>query len=175
MEATLLHLTNVDNEEADFELALQQLSRDMIRLCYLKRPVTFDWYCRDFLYTNVRFVAVIARKIDRAKWLFPYEFSSLSMGPVIQSRHYFKIRFWNGFYVVFDNDETIPFENDQASRIEEMLRHDDETQTVMEKVRAICESTGVLLSPQFVSLSRMARGVSEVMETQAFCKQVQND
>ena len=164
-----------NSEEADFELALQHLSYDMIRLCYLKRPVTFDWYYRYFLYTNVRFVAVIPRKIDRAKWLLPYEFWSLSMGPVIQSRHFFKIRFWNGFYVVFDNNETIPFENDQATRIEEMLRHDDETQMVMEKVRAICKSSGVLLSPQFVSLSRMARGVSEVTEIQNFCRQVQND
>jgi hypothetical protein len=77
--------------------------------------------------------------------------------------------------VIFDNDESVPFENDQAARIEEMLRHDDETQTVMEKVRSICESTGVLLSPQFVSLSRMARGVNEVTEIQNFCKQVQND
>ena len=97
MEATLLQLMNFDNEEADFELALQQLSCDMIRLCYLERPVTFNWYYRDFLYTDVRFVAVISRKIDCAKWLYPYEFWSLSMGPVIQSRHYFKIRFWNGF------------------------------------------------------------------------------
>jgi hypothetical protein len=151
-----------DSEEDEFERGLQQLACDMIRLCYLKRPVTFDWYYNDFLYTNVRFLGLVTDKIRHAKWLFPYEFWSLSMGPVIQSRHFFKIRFWNGFYVVFDNEESIPFEDDQAARIEEMLRDDDETQSVIERVRAICSSTGVLLSPQFVSISRRARAANEI-------------
>jgi hypothetical protein len=66
--------TQSEIEEADFELGLQQLSCDMIRLCYLHRPVTFDWCYGDFLYTNIRFVALVAGKI---------EIWSLSMGPVI--------------------------------------------------------------------------------------------
>ena len=169
MKAIFFRHMNFDNEEANFELALQNLTCDMIRLWYLDRPVTFYWYYRDFLYTDVRFVALISRKIERAKWLFPYEFWSLSMGPVIQSRHIFKIRYWNGFYVVFDNDEPVPFENDQAERIEEMLRNDDETQSVMEKIRAICKSTGVLLSPQFVSLSRRARAANQLEHDQTLC------
>jgi hypothetical protein len=61
-------------EEADFELRLQQLSCDMIRLCYLHKPVTFNWYYGDFLYTNIRFVALVTGQFEKAKWMFPYEF-----------------------------------------------------------------------------------------------------
>ena len=80
----------------------------------------------------------------------------MSMGPVLQSRHFFKIRYHNGFYVLFDNDE-IPFENGLSARVEELLRDDNESETVMERIRAICDTTGVLLSPRFVSLTREAR------------------
>ena len=78
-----------DLDQAYFELGLQELSRDMIRLCYLRRPATFNWYYRDFLYTNIRFVALVTGMTEKARWMFPYEFWSLSMGPVIQSRHFF--------------------------------------------------------------------------------------
>jgi hypothetical protein len=79
------------------------------------------------------------------------------MGPVIQSRHFFKIRYHNGFYVVFDNDDSQPFDDGRATRVEDMLRDDNEAESVLERVRAICQSTGVLLSPRFVSLTREAR------------------
>jgi hypothetical protein len=143
-------------EQADFETHLHTLSREMIRLCYLHRPVIFDWYYNDYLYTNIRFLALMVGECEKAKWMFPYEFWSISMGPVIQSRHFFKIRYHNGFYVLFD-DEELPFENDLGTRIEELLRDDNESESVMERIRAICKITGVLLSPRFVSLTREAR------------------
>jgi hypothetical protein len=145
------------DEESDFDRALQLLSVDIIRLCYLDRPVTFDWYYNDFLYTDVKFVAVIENKIEYPRWMYPYAFWSLSMGPIIQSRHFFKLRYWNGFYVVFENLEPTPFESDQATQVEEMLRDDDGLQKPMKIVRDICTQTGVLISPQFVTLSRRAR------------------
>jgi hypothetical protein len=78
------------------------------------------------------------------------------MGPVIQSRHFFRIRYHNGFYVLFD-DEDRPFEYSLGSRVEELLRDNNEWDSVMERVRAICEDTGVLLSLRFVSLTREAK------------------
>ena len=143
-------------EQADFERHLHTLSREIIRLCYLMRPVIFDWYYNDYLYTNIRYLALVVGACEKAKWMFPYEFWSMSMGPVLQSRHFFKIRYHNGFYVLFDNEE-IPFENGLSARVEELLRDDNESETVMERIRAICETTGVLLSPRFVSLTREAR------------------
>ena len=145
------------NEECEFDRALELLSVDIIRLCYLERPVTFDWYYNDFLYTNVKFVAMLENRIEHPKWMFPYAFWSLSMGPIIQSRHFFKLRYWNGFYVVFENLEPTPFEGDLAEQIEYMLRDDDGTQQPMKLVRDICQQTGVLMTPQFVTLSRKAR------------------
>jgi hypothetical protein len=142
--------------EADFEKHLHTLSREMLRLCYLNRPVIFDWYYDDYLYTNVRFLALMVGECEKAKWMFPKYVSSISMGPVIQSRHFFKIRYHNGFYVLFDNDE-IPFENGMGARVEELLRDDNESESVMERIRAICKITGVSLSPRFVSLTREAR------------------
>jgi hypothetical protein len=147
------------SEQADFEIKLHALSREMLRLCYLNRPVVFDWYCNDYLYTDVRFLALIVGTCDKPKWMYPYEFWSISMGPVIQSRHFFRIRYHNGFYVLFD-DEDRPFEHSLGTRIEELLRDDNELESVMERIRAICESTGVLLSPRFVSLTREARNSS---------------
>ena len=144
------------DEEHDFDNALLLLSNDIIRVCYLERPVTFDWYY-DYLYTNVKFVAVVEGDISHPKWMFPYVFWSLSMGPVIQARHFFKLRYWNGFYVVFDNLEPTPFEGDLSTQVEEILRDDDGVQKPMTIVRDICQRTGVLITPQFISLSRRAR------------------
>ena len=144
-------------EQTDFEISLHRLSRDMIRLCYLNRPVIFDWYHNDYLYTNIRYVALVVGPCTEAKWMFPYEFWAMSMGPVLQSRHFFKIRYYNGFYVLFENDGTAPFENGLSERVEELLRDDNESESVMERIRAICEITGVLLSPQFITLTRKAR------------------
>jgi hypothetical protein len=142
--------------EADFEKHLHTLSREMLRLCDLNRPVIFDWYYDDYLYTNVRFLALMVEECEKAKWMFPYEFWSISMGPVIQWRHFFKIRYHNGFYVLFDNDE-IPFENGLGTKVEELLRDDNESESVMERIRAICKNHRGLLSPRFVSLTREAR------------------
>ena len=152
-------------EQADFEIHLHKLSREMLRLCYLNRPVIFDWYYNDYLYTNIRYLALVVETCKEAKWMFPYEFWSMSMGPVLQSRHFFKIRYHNGFYVLFENDET-PFENGLSARVEELLRDDNESESVMERIRAICEITGVLLSPQFVTLTRKARNSNglEILE-----------
>jgi hypothetical protein len=144
-------------EQIDFEISLHKLSREMLRLCYLNRPVIFDWYHNDYLYTNIRYVALVVGACTEAKWMFPYEFWSMSMGPVLQSRHFFKIRYHNGFYVLFENDGTPPFESDLSARVEELLRDDNESESVMEIIRAICAITGVLLSPQFVTLTRKAR------------------
>ena len=58
--------------------------------------------------------------------MFPYEFWTISMGPIIQSRHYFRIRYHNGFYVLFDDEEP-PFEYSLGTRVEELLRDDNET------------------------------------------------
>lgn len=87
----------------------------------------------------------------------------------IQTRHFFKIRFWNGFYVVFDNEESYPFEDEQSLRIEEMLREDDGVRSTIGMVRAICGSAGVLLSPQFVSLSRRARAANDDPTMSSLC------
>jgi hypothetical protein len=57
--------------EADFEKHLHTLSREMLRLCYLNRPVIFDWYYDDYLYTNVRFLALMVGECEKAKWMFP--------------------------------------------------------------------------------------------------------
>ena len=153
-------------EQTDFEISLHKLSREMLRLCYLNRPVIFDWYHNDYLYTNIRYVALVVGSCKEAKWMFPYEFWSMSMGPVLQSRHFFKIRYHNGFYVLFENDGTAPFENGLSARVEELLRDDNESESVMERIRAICEITGVLLSPQFVTLTRKARNSNglEILE-----------
>ena len=145
------------DEEHDFDNALRLLSNDIIRVCYLERPVTFDWYYNDYLYTNVKFVAIVEGDILHPKWMYPYAFWSLSMGPVIQARHFFKLRYWNGFYVVFDNLAPTPFEGDLSTQVEEMLRDDDGLQKPMKLVRDICQQTGVLVTPQFVTLSRQAR------------------
>jgi hypothetical protein len=131
-------MTFYEKEEVDFENALQSLSVDMIRLCYLDRPVTFDWYYNDYLYTDVKFVAIIENKILNPKWMYPYAFWSLSMGPVIQSRHFFKLRYWNGFFVVFENLEPAPFEGDLPDQVEVMLRNDDGLKTPMTVIREIC-------------------------------------
>jgi hypothetical protein len=147
------------NEENDFDRALGLLSIDIIPVCYAERPVTFDWYYNDHLYTNIKFVALIDGNIAYPKWQYPYAFWSLSMGPIIQARHYFKLRYWNGFYVVFDDlTDTQPFEGDLSTQVEEMLRDDVGQQKSMELVRDICQQTGVLITPQFVTLSRRARG-----------------
>ena len=143
--------------ECEFDMALKLLSADVIRMCYLQRPKMFDWYYGDFLYTNVKFIAIIESHIENPKWQYPYAFWSLSMGPIIQSRHFFKLRYWNGFYVVFENLEATPFEGDLGEQIEYMLRDDDGTQTPMQLVRDICTTTGVLITPQFVTLSRKVR------------------
>ena len=145
------------NEEYEFDKALELLSNDMIRLCYFEKPITFDWYYGDFLYTEIKYVAVIEGTIDFPNWMYPYAFWVMSMGPVIQSRHFFKLRYWDGFYVVCENIEPIPFENDIAEQIEQMLWNDAGTQSPMQVVREICQSTGVLMSPRFITLSRKAR------------------
>lgn len=144
------------NEERDFDRALELLANDIIRICYIERPVTFDWYYNDHLYTHVKFVAIVEGNIVCPKWQYPYAFWALSMGPMIQARHFFKLRYWNGFYVVFDNMST-PFEDDLSTQIEEMLREDDGLHEPMKIVRDICQQTGVLITPQFVTLSRTAR------------------
>ncbi|CAB4012769.1 Hypothetical predicted protein [Paramuricea clavata] len=73
------------------------------------------------------------------------------MGPV-------KLRYWDGFYVVFENElMNEPFENGKYLVIEEMLREDDGLCSLLEMVRKIAACTNVLLSPQFVVLSRKAR------------------
>ena len=151
-----LTLMETLNEERDFDHALELLSNDIIRVCYIERPVTFDWYYNDHLYTNVKFVAIVEGNIVYPKWQYPYAFWSLSMGPMIQARHFFKLRYWNGFYVVFDN-MSAPFEGDLSAQVEEMLREDDGLQKPMKVVRDICQQTGVLITPQFVTLSRKAR------------------
>ena len=151
--------TQSEKEQADFQTQLHGLSREILHIRYLNRPVVFDWYYNDYLYTDVRFLALMVDDCAEAKWMFPYEFWTISMGPIIQSRHYFRIRYHNGFYVLFD-DEKPPFEYSLDTRVEELLRDDNETKSVMERVRAICEDTGVLLSPRFVSLTREARNSS---------------
>ena len=148
-----------EKEQADFQTQLHGLSREILRIRYLNRPVVFDWYYNDYLYTDVRFLALMVDDCAEAKWMFPHEFWTISMGPIIQSRHYFRIRYHNGFYVLF-NDEEPPFEYSLDRRVEELLRDDNETKSVMERVRDICEDTGVLLSPRFVSLTREARNSS---------------
>ena len=169
VDVRMASVTLPDNEEGDFERALAQLACDMICLCYWERPAMFNWYYNDFLHTNVRFVGIINDKIECPKWLYPYEFWCMSMGPVIQTRHFFKIRFWNGFYVVFYNEESYLFEDEQSLRIEEMLREDDGVRSTIGMVRAICESTGVLLLPQFVSLSRRARAANDDPTMSSLC------
>ena len=148
-----------EKELADFQTQLHGLSYEILSIRYLNRPVVFDWYYNDYLYTAVRFLALVGDVDARPKWMFPYEFWTISMGPIIQSRHYFMIRYHNGFYVLFDDEER-PFENNLGTRVEELLRDDNETESVMERIRTICEHTGVLLSPQFVSLTREARSSS---------------
>jgi hypothetical protein len=145
-----------EKEQADFQTQLYGLSCEILSIRYLNRPVVFDWYYNDYLYTGVRFLALMVDGCAQPKWMFPYEFWTISMGPIIQSRHYFKIRYHNGFYVLFDNEEP-PFEHNLGTRVEELLRDDND---VMERIRAICEDTGVLLSPRFVSLTREARNSS---------------
>ena len=144
------------NEQCDFDRALELLADDIIRIRCIERPKTFDWYYNDHLYTNVRFVAVIEGDIVSPKWQYPYAFWVLSTGPILQARHFFRLRYWNGFYVVFDN-MSVPFESDFSFQIEEMLREDDGLRTPMKIVRDICEETGVLITPRFVTLSRQAR------------------
>ena len=51
------------NEERDFDRALELLANDIIRICYIERPMTFDWYYNDHLYTNVKFVAIDTSRI----------------------------------------------------------------------------------------------------------------
>jgi hypothetical protein len=140
--ATVTQCEEAGEECNQFDLALNQLTRDIIGFRYWQRPVTFDWYYQDFLYTNVRYVAVIQEEIENPKWLHEYEFWSVSTGPVIQARHFFKLRFWNGYYVVFQNYDTIePFEDDQHITIEEILREDDGILTAIGMVREIVART----------------------------------
>jgi hypothetical protein len=75
-----------------------------------------------------------------------------------RARNTGKTLFWNGYYVVFQNYDTIePFEDDQHITIEEILRKDDGILTAIEMVHEIVARTRVLLSPQFITLSRRAR------------------
>ena len=97
--------TQSEKEQADFQTQLHGLSCEILRIRYLNRPVVFDWYYNDYLYTDVRFLALMVDDCAEAKWMFPYEFWTISMGPIIQSRHYFRIRYHNGFYVLFDDEE----------------------------------------------------------------------
>jgi hypothetical protein len=151
-------------EEADFENALQLLSIDMIRFGFLDTPVAFDWYYNDHLYTDVKFVAIIENKITHLKWMFPYAFWSLSVG--IQSRHFFKLRYSEGCYVIFEN--LVPFEGDLSEQVEARLRDDVGAKTPMEMVRDICRCTGVLITPQFISLSRKAKAIHASGNTPVF-------
>ena len=145
------------NEERNFDRALELLSNDMIRL--RERPKTFDWYYKDHLYTNVRFVAIVEGDIVSPKWQYPYAFWVLSTGPILQARHFFRLRYLNGFYVVFDN-MSVPFEDDLSFQIEEMLRDDNGLRSPIKIVRDICKETGVLVTPRFVTLSRQARSTA---------------
>ena len=145
------------NEERDFDRALELLSNDMIRL--RERPKIFDWYYKDHLYTSVRFVAIVEGDIVSPKWQYPYAFWVLSTGPILQARHFFRLRYLNGFYVVFDN-MSVPFEDDLSFQIEEMLRDDDGLRSPIKIVRDICKETGVLVTPRFVTLSRQARSTA---------------
>jgi hypothetical protein len=147
--------TQSEREQNDFEVKLHALSREIMRVNYLNRPVVFDWYYNDYLYTDIRYLALITGNYE-LRWMHHYEFWAVSMGPVIQSRHFFRIRYCNGFYVLFD-DEEAPFEGSLGTRVEELLRYDDELESVMDRVRAICAATGVLLAPQFVRLTREAK------------------
>jgi hypothetical protein len=45
--------TQSEREQADFDVKLHALSREMVRVRYLNRPVVFDWYYNDYLYTDI--------------------------------------------------------------------------------------------------------------------------
>jgi hypothetical protein len=49
------------------------------------------------------------------------------------------------------------------------LREDDGVRSTIGMVRAICGSAGVLLSPQFVSLSRRARAANDDPTMSSLC------
>jgi hypothetical protein len=60
--------TQSEKEQADFQTQLHGLSREILRTRYLNRPVVFDWYYNDYLYTYVRLI------VQRQNGCFPTNF-----------------------------------------------------------------------------------------------------
>jgi hypothetical protein len=141
-----------------FDVELIKLSRKIVGYRYYSRPPTFDWYYDDYLYSGIRYLAIIHDKIRFVKWLHPYEFWVVSTGPKIQARRFFKVHFWQGKWISFDmpSDENVIFDTSEHWVIEDMIHKDSGVLSVMEMIRKIFEITHVLISPQFVMLARQA-------------------
>ena len=146
-----------------FDVELIKLSRKIVGYRYYTRPRVFDWYYDDYLYSGIRYLALIHDKIRFVKWLHPYEFWVVSTGPKIQARHFFQVRFWQEKWLCFDmpSDDNVIFDASEHWVIEDTLHSDSGVLTVMEIVRKIFEKTHILISPQFVTLARQAN-VSDV-------------
>ena len=118
-----------------------------------------DWYCSDYLYTNVKYIFTVEFDEVSVKWLQEYKYSIVDVRKQTLEYAYFTLRFWSDWFLHFGRQGSVLRTIQEEVDMERVFKFasNDDTLTVMGVVRKVADEMGVLMSPRFVTLARLAR------------------
>jgi hypothetical protein len=132
---------------------------------------TVCWYREGVLYSGIAFAFAIPSwgSNEAVCWRKEYVFSLWKYSGDIISTHYFKLRHWNNYYLVFVRDNGVFYNtetvlgSERADSLYETAFNRavcDTTLNVIDVIQCVLRHTRVLISPRFVVLARLARNTN---------------